>query len=478
MVVYRKGKNALEAQACASGTLYSRNMMHIVKGSAAIRTFVSPRTAQYVDSRAFEDTERLKFVILEEGMGEIRSYAFSGSGVEKVRLPSTVENLCFGSLSESKKLRTVWADNPREIEIRSWVGSDALILPATPVMLGDMHLSTLRAQRDVVIPDGTKKIGSYWFAGSDIESVTIPASVVKLGVEAFNECRKLRRVDIAPGSRLDVIKDRCFRRSGLESITFPRELTVLYSDAFQECENFTTIYLEEKCSVRDFCRCVPSHAKLIHPPTKMLGNVPVSDLQRLKDVVIPEGPTEIGEYLFCHSDIESVHIPASVKVIDSGAFCGCRKLRRVTFAEGSKLERINYSAFRDSAIESIAIPPGVKVLEGGAFECCASLKTVRFVEDSRLEEFEQACFSESGITDIRFPSRLRKVGSYVFYKCKQLRSVRVNEGLESLSPQAIFEESGVELVELPSSLRILGISNFSCCKNLKRLRLPEGLEKI
>lgn len=30
MVVYRKGKDALKAQTCASGTLYSRNTSHVV----------------------------------------------------------------------------------------------------------------------------------------------------------------------------------------------------------------------------------------------------------------------------------------------------------------------------------------------------------------------------------------------------------------------------------------------------------------
>lgn len=55
-------------------------------------------------------------------------------------------------------------------------------------------------------------------------------------------------------------------------------------------------------------------------------------------------------------------IPASVREIGVDAFCDCEKLKRVIFAENSRLERLGAYCFSSSGIEKIAIPEGVKEL--------------------------------------------------------------------------------------------------------------------
>ena len=52
---------------------------------------------------------------------------------------------------------------------------------------------------DVEIPDGVQKIGSGAFRGMAIESVHIPASCETFAMNAFHDCRSLRRfsVDVA-----------------------------------------------------------------------------------------------------------------------------------------------------------------------------------------------------------------------------------------------------------------------------------------
>lgn len=77
--------------------------------------------------------------------------------------------------------------------------SEAGIAASTRIILretvvGDVPLLQLRKLREVVIPDGTEKVGNYWFWGSDIESATISASVSEIGVEAFCHCKKLKKL--------------------------------------------------------------------------------------------------------------------------------------------------------------------------------------------------------------------------------------------------------------------------------------------
>lgn len=64
-----------------------------------------------------------------------------------------------------------------------------ILVPNGRTMIGNQTLRDLRALRSTKIPDGVEKIGDRWFAGSDIESVEIPASVREIGKEAFNWCR-------------------------------------------------------------------------------------------------------------------------------------------------------------------------------------------------------------------------------------------------------------------------------------------------
>lgn len=44
------------------------------------------------------------------------------------------------------------------------------------------------------MPDGLEKIGSHWFRDCGVESVTIPASVRRIGEDAFYKCTNLREV--------------------------------------------------------------------------------------------------------------------------------------------------------------------------------------------------------------------------------------------------------------------------------------------
>ena len=279
-------------------------------------------------------------------------------------------------------MQTVWADNDCYIDIRLAVDDTVAILPKNPVMLGDVSLWSLRALRYVVIPDGTKIIGSYWFENSSIESITIPASVGTLGTEAFYNYKNLKRVDVEPKSGLSRIEEKCFCGSGLESITFPRRLYIVINNAFKDCENLTTIRLEGKISVRGLRSSVPLSAKFAHSPTTMIGKLRVSDLYNLKDVAIPDGIEIIEEYLFFHSEIEIVRIPASVKTIGKEAFYGSQKLRQVIFAEGSNLEKMESYCFSQCGLEAVEIPSSVKLLESGVFNCCNKLKSVQFAEGS------------------------------------------------------------------------------------------------
>ena len=87
----------------------------------------------------------------------------------------------------------------------------------------------------------------------------------------------------------------------------------------------------------------------------------------LKNIVIPEGVTEIGERAFYYcTSLESVIFPRSLKKICSGAFMGCSSLRHVELQEG--LEELGTHAFgATSSLKEIHLPDSLQRTESAVF---------------------------------------------------------------------------------------------------------------
>ena len=77
----------------------------------------------------------------------------------------------------------------------------------------------------------------------------------------------------------------------------------------------------------------------------MVGNVSLWDLRGLKEVVVPEGVTKIGDRWFSQAAVTKVFIPASVREIGTEAFYGCKELEEMLFPEDSQLEIIGVRSF-------------------------------------------------------------------------------------------------------------------------------------
>lgn len=109
-------------------------------------------------------------------------------------------------------------------------------------------------------------------------------------------------------------------------------------------------------------------------------------------MAIPEGTKFIGKGWFQGSRVESVTIPASVTAIEADAFYSCRNLKRVVFAEGSKLEKIGSGCFCETRLEKISVPKSVREIQKYAFHLCERLEEVTFEEGSKLETLRLGTF--------------------------------------------------------------------------------------
>lgn len=236
-------------------------------------------------------------------------------------------------------------------------------------------------------------IGRKAFYENDaIKEVTIPASVEKIGANAFIDCYKLSKVTFEKDSKCKYIYGGAFACTGITKIIIPSTVECLYGSdgessiwgAFERCSKLKTVVFENE-----------SKCKLIGPGT------------------------------FCFTAISAINIPCSVIKIsgydyDFGAFQGCQSLQKVTFASGSKCESIGEAAFYNTAITSITIPASVESIGYHAFgfsdEDDFLLKTVNI-------QSENISLAFGAIVADTVYVKNKKVYDEVKKKCEQINRI-------------------------------------------------------
>lgn len=69
--------------------------------------------------------------------------------------------------------------------------------------------------------------------------------------------------------------------------------------------------------------------------------------------------------------------------METGAFCGCKRLRRVSFGTGSQLTWVGRKCFFMSGLVDIQLPSGLRNLSPLAFALCKNLKQADLNEGLR-----------------------------------------------------------------------------------------------
>lgn len=180
-----------------------------------------------------------------------------------------------------------------------------------------------------------------------------------------------------------------------------------------------------------------------------------------KNVVIPAGVKEIAPRAFSDDcKLEEVTVPNSVCIINDGAFCGCKRLKKVIIESYSKLSKIGLGSFYEChELESINL------------ECCSKLEFIgegSFIECNKLEKIvlpqslkviDKLCFGKSGIKKVLFASdsELSKISEGAFFECRELNSINI---------------------ECCSKLEYIGLGCFGSCKKLEKIVFPQSLKVI
>lgn len=89
-------------------------------------------------------------------------------------------------------------------------------------------------ERGINVFDYFTELPNYMLAGSELETISIPEHIDKIGKHVFENCENLKAVDI--GDSVRVIDDGAFRGcSNLKRVFLPDSLRILGSNIFKGC---------------------------------------------------------------------------------------------------------------------------------------------------------------------------------------------------------------------------------------------------
>ena len=103
-------------------------------------------------------------------------------------------------------------------------------------------------------------IGIEAFLGSDIESISLPNTIVRIEREAFQYCTALSEI-IIPSSVTDIGDGAFFGCEGLTSLVFPNSVKFIGEESFGGCKNVTNVILPNNLTYIDdgvFVHCTSS----------------------------------------------------------------------------------------------------------------------------------------------------------------------------------------------------------------------------
>lgn len=381
----------------------------------SISSVIFPKSLAIIGSHAFYNCNKLKEIVFPDGLKCIEEYAFGKSGLEKISLPASLEEVGSEAFSETP-----------------WITSQ----PNGPVYAGNWLLTNKGVSEDnqnIEIKEGTTHIADGALAGLKISTVSLPQSLKSIGKNAFLQC------------------------FGLTSIIIPNSVESIGEMAFYQCIDLTSVKLPDQL--------------------KSIVNKLFEDCSELESVVIPENVERVGESAFngC-AKLQSVTFPSNLKAIDYCAFYGCHKLQTIDLPEN--LQSIGCYAFYEcSSLSSIHLPNNLETIGQNAFYGCRGLTSIIIPNSVRtIGSWAFGCCER--LSAVTVPARVKNISSYTFLSCRKLKEVKLSNGLYSIDNNAFENCDSLTSIVFPNSLTLIGDSAFYNCSRLQKVTFSDHLTSI
>ena len=231
-----------------------------------------------------------------------------------------------------------------QITIAQWVKGTSIDIPS--------YISVSGTEYPVTV------IGCNAFAGSSIEYIRIPDTVVQIQTRAFYKCQALEQLTWGSSPSVGIMADECFRGCiNLRSTTatIPDGVGFIGFEAFRDCQMFRTIVVPNTVTdIRGgaFYNCVLLAEVTLSNSITMIPERCFGYCNSLDGVILPDSVTEVADNAFYSCDMLTSINLNKTQTVGIYAFYDCGTLSSVTL--GSELKSLGRDSFESCSMLSYA----------------------------------------------------------------------------------------------------------------------------
>lgn len=452
-------------------------------------TVTIPNSVTKIGEGAFANLEGLKTIIIPGTCKEIGTNAFrNNTTLEKVVMQDGVEIIGIKAFTDCQNLLDVQMP-------------DSITYIKTQAFGNDTKLSS------IILSQGLKKIDGYAFcftglteirffdnlitinaaafaSCNNLETIYISKSIENIDGTAFNNCPKIKDINIDENNKNFVFKDNILLgNQGTEMLiilenaiknnilTIPEGVTTLKNGQISQFPNIIQVI-------------VPSSVTSIYPLffENNIQNVIISNgnpkYETYKNaiyekengirkslikyygneeiVTIEEGIIKLGEYSFRASNISEIKLPSSLETIESQVFSGNTKLTSIKL--GENIKNINPLFIYSSKITEVSIDEKNEnyTVYNDVLYNKDRTKLIAIIEPiSQTVKFE-------------IPKGVKEIGMYAFHARSNLESVIIPDTVTKLEKSFQYCRK-LAKIEIPSSVTEIDTACFSECTNLTEI---------
>ena len=437
-------------------SIESLESVHIPKSLKSISSY-SSTTSYIYDSPwsnvawgegIFSGAKNLKTVTFEDGISEIISELFSGTGINKIDLPSSVTKIDSAAFANSDLTTINLPPSLSEIQDFAFANTKLkeITIPDSVEKIGYGAFDSVETLDKVTLPANLKEISNKTFYKTNIAKITIPESVSSIGGIAFADT-PLKSITLP--NNLISIGQNAFSGTQLTTVVLPSKIKTLENEAFGEIATLVSVNI---------------------PLSLESGYNAFSNSKKLENVIIEDGREKIPAALLSNIGIKTFTLPSTIKTIENYAFAQNDYLSEIVL--NNALETIDERAFANTNLKHVKLPDSLTYLGRGAFENNHSLKEVIFPK--QLRAISENAFANTGLTKLEVPSNIEEINSGAFYNTK-LSDLILSEGIQRIASSA-FVGNQLKVIELPASLQYLGRSAFGNSSKLRVVKIKSNIE--